>query len=127
MNIFLLNYRIRYVEKIIARKKWNMYILRLKIISKMRVFPFKRKQLSLNECEETLQKIDKRLESINVKNRCLIKSMVGMIYLYKKIKNVNLNIGIKILPFAAHAWISIKGIPICEYEDIKQYKKIVLI
>ena len=81
----------------------------------------KRKILIEDEYNGLLNDIDESLQRINIKNKCLVRSSIAMIYLSGYMNKFTMNIGVILNPFRAHSWISLNEIPICESEDASVY------
>ena len=107
-------------EFCINRNKWKSYHFILKIVNVCSLN--KNKYLDTNKCAEIFNKIDNHLNHLNLGNKCLIRSCMALLVLKAYKNNYLLNLGVKLNPFEAHAWITENDIPIFEKSDTDSYK-----
>ncbi|RAL25714.1 lasso peptide biosynthesis B2 protein [Thermoflavimicrobium daqui] len=82
---------------------------------------------AIHEAEQAFYQIEKAKKFFFIRTACLEQSLALYLLATSKGKSVDWCVGVRLAPFASHAWIEIKGVPFKESETVEVYEKILTI
>ncbi|MDQ0416597.1 ATP-binding cassette subfamily B protein [Croceifilum oryzae] len=107
-----------------------IFLIRTRSVEQLKPFLRKRKDkckeiCSLDEVEQAFVKIEQAKRLFLSRTACLEESLALFLYVTSKRKSVDWLIGVRLAPFASHAWIEVDG----QRTDgeAETYKKILVI
>jgi ATP-binding cassette subfamily B protein len=83
--------------------------------------------LNMEEADIIFLSISKSKRFLFTRTACLEQSLAIFLLATSKGKFIDMVLGVKLAPFAAHAWVEIEGVPLHEEERVEIYKKILVI
>lgn len=82
---------------------------------------------TIDEAEKAAEQMDKLNRFFFIRIACLERSLALSLLATSCGKKVDWIVGVKLSPFASHAWIEVEGKPVKEMENLQKYKKMVVV
>jgi ATP-binding cassette subfamily B protein len=101
-------------------------------MEKLQVILQKRKaqckeEIRVQEAEIIFHNITETERFFFTRIACLEKSLAVFLLATSQGKSIDMVIGVKLAPFASHAWVEVEGVPVHEEEEIGTYRRMLMI
>ncbi|MDQ0418146.1 ATP-binding cassette subfamily B protein [Croceifilum oryzae] len=106
------------------------FLIKTQSLERLKPFLIQRKMSckeawSLEEAEQAFLQIEQAKRFFISRTACLEQSLALFLFATSQGKSIDWCVGIRLAPFASHAWVEAEGITVRELESVQKYRKIV--